>query len=82
MGTLLATGTHTHGFAANTFFRKCVTARGSQSGQLQSGALACKRACTLMMCLCARVHLTAEDTAGAVGVSPFFKAWEEKGKGG
>lgn len=63
-------------------FSQHITALGSQPGQLQSGALACKHVCALIMCLCASVHLAAEETAGAVGVSPFFKAWEEKGKGG
>lgn len=63
-------------------FSQHITARGSQPGQLRSGALACKHVCALIMCLCASVHLTAEDTAGAVGVSPLFQSvgGERKGR--
>lgn len=63
-------------------FSQYITALGSLSGQLQSEALVCMHECALIMCLCASVHLTTEDTAGVVGVSPFFTALEERGKGG
>ncbi len=66
---------------------QCITAQGSQSGQLESGALA-------RVCLCTSVHLT-HSGASYKSASPFpgplrtrrewlgfFKAGEKRGKGG
>lgn len=50
-------------------FCSYITTLGLQSGQLQSEV----HEGALITCLWASVHLTAEDTAGAVGVSTVFK---------